>query len=193
MQRSTIALILLCLVPRGAALAAAPATQPSAIAIADDHGVVQHPLDLRDASAAVIVFVGVDCPISNAYAPQINRLCEQYQSKKVAFYLVHCDADVTNESAARHAKEFGYTCPVLMDRKHALARQLGATITPEAAVIGHNGKLLYRGRIDDWFISLGKQRKEPTTHELRDAIDAGLAGREVATSRTQAIGCSIGD
>jgi hypothetical protein len=172
---------------------AAPATQPSALAVLDDHGSLQHPLDLHNSAAAVIIFVGIDCPISNAYAPQINRLCEQYQAKKVAFFLVHCDADVTNEAAAKHAKDFGYTCPILMDRKHQLARQLGATITPEAAVVTHDGKVLYCGRIDDWFVSLGKQRKDPTTHELRDAIEAALAGKDLAVSRTTAIGCSIGD
>ena len=174
-------------------MAAAPATQPAALAVPDDHGAVHHPLDLHDSPAAVIIFVGVDCPISNAYAPQINRLCEQYQAKKVAFFLVHCDADVTNAAALKHAKDFGYTCPVLMDRQHQLARQLGATITPEAVVIAHDGKLLYRGRIDDWFINLGKQRKEPTTHELIDAIEAAIAGKEPATPRTAAIGCSISD
>jgi thiol-disulfide isomerase/thioredoxin len=193
MKRATLAIVLTALLPCLGALAAAPATRPSTLAVVDDHGVSQHPLDLHNSAAAVIIFVGIDCPISNAYAPQINRLCEQYQAKKVAFFLVHCDADVTNEAAAKHAKDFGYTCPILIDRKHQLAHQLGATVTPEAAVIAHDGKLLYRGRIDDWFMSLGKQRKEPTTHELGDAIEAAIAGKDVAAPRTQAIGCSIAD
>ena len=193
MKRAIFAIYLTTLLPCLSALAAAPSTQPVALAVADDQGAVQHPLDLRHSAAAVIIFVGIDCPISNAYAPEINRLCEQYRAKKVAFFLVHCDADVTNEAAAKHAKDFGYTCPILMDRKHQLARQLGATVTPEAAVVGHDGKLLYCGRIDDWFLNLGKQRKDPTTHELVDAIEAAIAGKEVASPRTQAIGCSIAD
>lgn len=193
MNPIAIAVFLASLLPCVGALAAAPATQPSALAVADDHRTIQHPLDLSNSAAAVFIFVGIDCPISNAYAPEINRLCEQYQAKKAAFFLVHCDSDVTDEAAAKHAKDFGYTCPVLMDRKHQLAHQLGATVTPEAAVLTHDGKLLYRGRIDDWFISLGRQRKEPTTHELRDAIEAALAGKEAPMQRTAAIGCSIAD
>jgi hypothetical protein len=81
---------------------------------------------------------------------------------------------------------------VLIDRRHELVRQLGATVTPEAAVIGAHGELLYRGRIDDGYVSLGKRRFEATTHDLRDALEAVLAGKPVAAPRTATVGCAIG-
>lgn len=188
-------MLILCIVAGllfGTAIAAEPQTRPSPLAVVDDLGIVHHPLDLSDARAAVIIFVGIDCPVSNSYAPTINRLCEQYQSNGVRFFLVHSDADLSVADARKHAKDFGYTCPILLDRDHHLAETLGAKITPEAAVIGARGNIVYRGRIDDWYISLGKQRQEPTTHELRDAIEAALAGKEAPVPRTQAIGCTIG-
>jgi hypothetical protein len=159
----------------------------------DLRGSLHYPLELQKARAAVVIFSGIDCPISNAYAPLINRLCEHYQAANVAFYIVHSEAGLTLEAARKHAKEFGYSCPVLLDRRHELARLLGATVTPEAAVVGRSGNLLYLGRIDDAYITLGQRRYEATTHELADAIEAVLAGKEVAMPRTRAVGCAIGD
>jgi hypothetical protein len=49
----------------------------------------------------------------------------------------------------------------------------------------------YRGRIDNWYASLGVARQVVTSHDLADAIEAVLAGRPVARRETQAIGCSI--
>ena len=169
----------------------APATQPAPLALVDVAGVVRHPLELGDAKAAVILFISVDCPISNGYAPEINRICKEYEEKGVAFYLVHADPELTAVDAKKHASAYGFTCPILIDRKHELVRRVGATLTPEAVVVGADGKTLYRGRIDDLYVALGKRRYEATTHDLRLALDAVLAGKAVPTPRTQAVGCAI--
>lgn len=58
-------------------------------------------------------------------------------------------------------------------------------------MLGPGGKVLYLGRIDDWFGDLGKKRPAPTTHDLRDALHALLAGGEPAVARTVAVGCDI--
>ncbi len=119
------------------------------------------------------------------------RLCKEYTPKKVAFCLVYADADIGRDEAGKHAKEFGYTCPAILDPQMKLAQQVGATIKPEAAVLSPKGELLYRGRIDDLYIDFGKKRLKPTTHDLNAAIDAVLAGQAVPVALTKALGCYI--
>jgi len=141
--------------------------------------------------AAVLLFVARDCPVSNAYAPEIKRIIARYSSQKVLFSLVYPDPDTSPAVARQHAREYGYTCPLLLDPAHRLARRAGATVTPEAAVFSPGGKLLYRGRIDDLYLGFGKRRDHAIRHDLRDALDAVLGGRPVAAPRTQAVGCFL--
>jgi hypothetical protein len=161
---------------------------PAVPSIAGD---VVHPLELGKNRAAVLVFVLRDCPISNAYAPEINRMVSEYAVKGIAFYVVHADRDASDAELKKHAEEFGYSCPVLADRQRALSDCLDIAVAPEAAVVGADQKLLYRGRIDDRFVDFGKERKEPTTHELRDALEAIIAGKPLAVERSRAVGCSL--
>ena len=150
-----------------------------------------HQLPGTSARATVFFFITSDCPISNRYAPEINRISADYAAKNIDFYLVHSDPDLTASAARQHAKEFGYRCPVLLDRAHALAKKTGATVTPEVAVLSPGGELLYRGRIDDWYANYGKFRREPTKRDLRLALDAILEGQPVSNPRTKSIGCFI--
>jgi hypothetical protein len=71
--------------------------------------------------------------------------------------------------------------------------EVGATVTPEAAVFDGNWNIVYRGRINDQFEDFGKSREKPTTHDLRDAIEATLTGRKIAEPNTKAVGCYIDD
>lgn len=185
----TVAMLLVSVVARPSF--AGDTTRPSELAMADLNGVLRRPLEAGRASAVVLLFVAVDCPISNGYAPEINRICKQYEDKGVTFYLVYPAADLTSANAKRHMADFALNCPAIIDAQHQLAKKVGATITPEAVVIGKDQAVLYRGRIDDHFISVGKSRYEATTHDLRVALDEVLAGKAVSVPRTKAIGCSI--
>jgi len=150
-----------------------------------------HLPDSDECKAVVLLFVGHDCPISNGYAKEIVRLCKEYTPKKIAFCVVYADADLGADDARKHAKEFGYCCPAILDPKMTLALRFGATVKPEVAVLSPKGTLLYRGRIDDRYVDLGKRRELLTSRDLRDAIEAILADKPIAVPRTQAIGCDI--
>jgi AhpC/TSA family len=139
----------------------------------------------------VIVFIKRDCPISNAYASELAALGKDLAAKSVPLYLVHVERDLAAEKAAEHAKEFGLPAPVLLDPNRALVRAVGATMTPEAAVITHGGAVAYLGRIDDRHPKLGVRKPEPSKRDLREAIDAVLAGKPVPEPRTKAVGCII--
>lgn len=157
----------------------------------DLDGREQHPLRCAPDGAAVLIFITADCPIANGYAPQINALVAAYGDQPVRFYLVHIDPDITREAARQHATDFGYTCPVLLDSHHHLVKKTGATLTPEAAVFSADGVLRYRGRINNWYGDLGRKRYQPTRHDLKNAVDAVLAGRAPTIRFTDAVGCTI--
>jgi hypothetical protein len=91
----------------------------------------------------------------------------------------------------KHVKEFAYTFPYLLDPKESLAAFTGATTTPEAAVLSPAGDLLYLGRIDNRLEDYGKQRVQITEFDLKDALDAILAGKPVVRARTKVLGCAI--
>lgn len=155
-------------------------------------GVSRDPLaNMKGKKAVVLLFIAHDCPISNSYAPEIKRLCAHYTPEKIAFYLVYSEQDLSLTAAKQHAHDYGYTCPLVLDPKHRLVRKAGATVTPEAAVFTPDGRLLYRGRIDDLYYGYGQRRYAVTEHDLRDALDAALSGKPVPKPRTQAIGCFI--
>jgi AhpC/TSA family len=161
----------------------------SALVFNDLDGVARRPLDPADKSAAVLIFYGQDCPVSNSYAPEINRICASHTN--FAFYIVQVDADLTPTAAKAHAKEYDLRPPVLLDPQHRLVKLLKATITPQVFVLGKNGEVLYRGRIDDRNAELGKHRGTATQRDLIEMLDAITAGQPVKQKETRAIGCLI--
>ena len=160
--------------------------------LSDTHGKIHDPLmTIADRTATVIIFTLPDCPIANAYAPEINRLVADYSARGVAFYLAHVDRDLTAAAARQHAKDFGLQCPVLLDSQHALVKALGATQTPQAFLLGPDGKPRYQGRINNLYADYGQRRQSVTQHDLRHALDAVLAGKPVSQPVTEVIGCHI--
>ena len=154
-------------------------------------GAVLRPLAPAGA-ANVLFFIATDCPISNGYAPEIQRICHAYASKGVTCALVYEDVHATTDAVRKHLADYRYDgVTAAIDKGADLARQVGATITPEAAVVDRTGTVRYRGRVDNLYASLGRTRRVVTVHDLQDAIEAVLSGRAVATPETTPIGCFI--
>lgn len=144
-----------------------------------------------DQRALVFVFVTTDCPIANSYQPLLAKLQQEYKSKGFQFVMVHEGPGQTLEKLRTHAKEFGVDFPMVMDADHAIARRLDAKKTPEAVVVGHSGKVLYQGRIDDLHQGFGKKRTAVTREDLRIALNELDAGKSISVPKTEAVGCSI--
>ena len=182
------------MIPRGKAIPlafCAPALFAASLAIHDINGGLRSPLK-PEGKASVLFFITSDCPISNSYAPEIQRICSEYSPRQVSCDLVYVDPDLTTAAVKKHVQDFGYAAvPAILDSSQKLVKAAGATITPEAAVIGPSGQVLYRGRIDNVYAALGKRRPEATEHDLRKALDEVLSGKPVSTPQTQAIGCYI--
>ena len=170
-------------------LALLPFAQPPSITDLD--GRVRRPFTPSRA-AAVLLFVSTDCPISNAYAPEIQSVCRSSVARGVDCLVIYEDAQVGVAQAREHRKAYGFgDIPAAVDARRTMATAAGATITPEAVVIDKKGAVRYRGRIDDVYVDLGRRRPAPTTHDLRDAIDAVVAGQGVPRQSTPALGCYI--
>jgi len=156
------------------------------------------PLDALHAPAGtkaiVFVFTSTDCPISNRYAPEIRRIAEDFGPKGVVFRLVYPGRSEDAKAIRDHMTAYAYTgiFEAVRDPKLALAKFAGATITPEAAVVV-GGRVVYRGRIDDRFVDLGRERPAPTERDLFDALTAIVAGKPAPHATTQAVGCFISD
>jgi len=147
----------------------------------------------QDASmkAMALVFVLADCPICNAYVPELNRLHEAFAPRGVGLYVVHVERDITAERATAHATEYGLRPLVALDPDHEWVKRAGASIAPQAVVFSPDGQIVYLGRIDDQYVGLGKRRANVTSHDLRDALEAILANQTPKAARTEAVGCPI--
>jgi thiol-disulfide isomerase/thioredoxin len=178
---------------RGLFLAAALAFPGFAatLAIADIDGKVLTPMRPTGA-AEVLFFITNDCPISNFYAPEIQRICGEYGGKGVSCAVVYVDPTLDTAAVRKHLHDFRYQhIPAILDAKHKIVETAGANVTPEAIVIGRDGKVRYSGRIDNFYAALGRPRRQATVHDLRTALDEVLAGKPVTTPHTTPVGCFI--
>lgn len=163
--------------------------QPAAL---DLDGRAVNPLQVSSGRIVVLIFVRRDCPVSNRYAPTIQRLANDYQND-VHFYLVFPDKSDPAAQLRKYLDDFHYSIPAVRDPGHVLVKLAHAHFTPEAAVLDRKGTLVYHGRIDNWYVSFGHARSAPTTHELRDAIAAAVTGRLPRQEEVAGVGCYISD
>jgi peroxiredoxin len=157
----------------------------------DTQGSLHTAADWSGAKAIVLFFVTNDCPVTNSYVPEMNRIQAAYAARGVRTFAVQADTSVPTSAVGEYAREYRYGFPLLLDPQQILVRLTGATVTPQAVVLAADGKMVYRGRIDNRVVDFGKQRPEATVHDLRDALDAVLAGKPVAATFTKSIGCAI--
>jgi thiol-disulfide isomerase/thioredoxin len=150
--------------------------------------------------ASVAFFVATDCPVSNAYAPEIQRVCREYNGRGVGCSLIYEDVEIAHsglplrQQVRGHLTDYKFAgIPAAIDGDRAAAAVGKATITPTAVVVDRGGAIRYRGRIDNLYVALGKTRQQVTSHDLRDALDAVLAGHPVLHPETESIGCFITD
>ncbi|NLT71020.1 MAG: redoxin domain-containing protein [Verrucomicrobiaceae bacterium] len=147
-------------------------------------------LEAGKKKAVVLFFVSPYCPTSNTFGPEMKAIEGDF-GDDFAFRYIHSDSSVKAADRLQHASMMGFESPVLDDSAQVLAKKWEAKTTPEVLVIDPEGKLLYRGRINDLYLAPTKRQREVTVNDLRDALTAIREGTPVAVPRTEAVGCSI--
>lgn len=171
-----------------AACAGGPVCRDATFRTIDDRPV--QPLLPAPDRLHALVFVSHDCPIANSYAPEIGDLARDLAADGVTVFVVHVDPEITAEQARAHQRDYRLPDPVLLDPRHRLAAAVGATVTPEVALLDAGG-VRYLGRIDDQWSGLGSRRQTPGRRDLREAVAELRAGASVSVPRTPAIGCLL--
>jgi peroxiredoxin len=151
--------------------------------------------DFMDAKGVIVIFDCNTCPFSKAYNDRIVALDEKYSSKGFPVVAINAnDPEVSPgdsfEAMVSHAKEKGYKFPYLFDETQSVAKAFGATNTPHVFVLRKDGKkfsVAYIGAIDN------NARDESAADKkyVEQAIEALMAGKDVATTKTKAVGCGI--
>ena len=152
-------------------------------------GKTAKPFETTNVTAVAFIFLSTECPISNRYAPEVQRL--QGKFSKTAFWLVYPNRGESDQAVTKHLKEFRHTAPAVRDPQHKLVRLAQVRVTPEAAVFSPRGELLYHGRIDDRTADFGKERPEPTTRDLEAALASVMKGQRPERAAAAAVGCPI--
>ncbi len=161
---------------------------PSRKGLAGIDGKEHSAAELAEAKAVAIIFFANHCPDCQNYTDRIIALERDYREKGVAMVLV--SVSQVPEDDLAHMKEWAdeknFTGLYLMDRSQCIGRDYGATVTPQIFILDGNGKLVYRGAIDDHWKSA--KAKVPYA---RQALDAILVGKAPPVSETEADGCTI--
>lgn len=159
--------------------------------LTDVDGRLRTNADWREAKAVVYCILGTECPVSNGYSPEMQRLADRYSKQGVKFVGIYAEPTVSAAEARKHGEEYGLKFARLLDPQHALIGMTGARTMPTMLVVRRDGTIAYRGRIDDRWSPEGKRRDEPRTRELADAIEAVVADRDPPTAETRTFGCLL--
>ena len=135
--------------------------------------------------AVVLIWISTQCPYSNAYNVAMRDMANAYASKGVLFAGINSNKTEDAAKATAHAKANGHTFPIMKDPSNKVADLYDAQRTPEVYVIDSTGKLRYHGRITE------NHEDASSSPDLKNALDALLAGKTVARSVTKAFGCTI--
>jgi peroxiredoxin len=141
---------------------------------------------LAGKNGTVLLFIAVQCPVSNAYNERMEKLAQDYKAKGIAVIGINSNVAEDSDAVKGHAAEHKLSFPILKDPGNKIADKLGASVTPDAYFLDEKNKLLYHGRIDN-----SRNAAQIESSDLRNALDLALEGKAVEKTEAKAFGCSI--
>ncbi|MEO5905333.1 MAG: hypothetical protein ABIQ11_01310 [Saprospiraceae bacterium] len=152
----------------------------------------QSQLTISD-SLTVYVFLLDECVISQYYTPTLNDLHKKYCGQKVGFIGYFPNFSSKTAKIEEFGEKYKLAFPLMQDYHKDWTNKFGIKVTPEVAVWDHRSdRLIYRGRIDDSYVRVGKRKLHIQHEDLKNIIDGWLEGKvPVEKVTTQAIGCYI--
>lgn len=149
--------------------------------------------ELKGERATLVMFICNHCPYVLHVNDELVRVARDYRPNGVSFIAISSN-DAENypqdgpELMKEQAKKVGYPFPYLYDESQDVARAYNAACTPDLFLFDHDLKCVYRGQLDG---SRPKNDIPVTGKDLRAALDAVLAGKEVSKHQIPSIGCNI--
>lgn len=147
---------------------------------------------VKGEKGTLVIFSCVHCPAVRDYNERLAAVGNEYQKKDIGVIYINSNnpeqypVDGIDGMRAQ-AQQYGYEFPYVIDSTSNVARAFGATRTPEAFLFDADGKLIYTGTLDD-----NRRNADAVERDyLRNALDALLAGEEIAHQKTRAVGCTI--
>lgn len=155
-------------------------------ALPDVDGTERTLKSLAGQKGTVLLFIAVQCPVSNAYNERMEKLAQDYKAKGINVIGINSNVAEDGAAAKAHAVQNKLSFTILKDPGNKIADKLGASVTPEAYLLDANNKLMYHGRIDN-----SRNPSQVETPDLRNAIDAMLSDKQIEKTEAKAFGCSI--
>jgi peroxiredoxin len=146
--------------------------------------------DLKDREVVVVAITCNHCPIAIEYFARLNEFAKKYCGDKGKVALVAISvSDMETDKMPRMkqvAERQGFKFPYLYDGSQKIAKDLGATNTPQFFVLDRHRTLAYRGAWDDEVNATKVKSKH-----VEEAVEALLAGKTPLVAETSAKGCLI--
>jgi peroxiredoxin len=141
----------------------------------------------------LVLFICNHCPFVIHIRDQLAAIGRDYSSKGVGIVAINSNDVVAHpdDSPAKMRIEkssAGYVFPYLFDETQGVAKAFKAACTPDIYLFDKDHKLAYRGQLDD---SRPSNQVAVTGRDLRQALDAQVAGRQVPTEQKPSLGCNI--
>jgi len=163
-----------------------------AFALQDPFGRIHRPADVAGREGTLVAITCNHCPYAKAIWPRFVELSHLAATLGVGVVAINPNLNPrypedSPEAMRRAIGDWKIPFPYLVDEAQQVARAFGAQCTPEFFLYDTDQRLVYHGRFDDnW-----KDRAHVTRDELREALEALAAGREVDEVQHPALGCSI--
>jgi thioredoxin-related protein len=145
---------------------------------------------LVEGQGHLFVFYDTECPICQKSSKRLQEMYVKY-GQNVAFKAVFSTKSLKRSDVRQFNKEYNFTIPYVIDRKHRLVELYDAKTTPEVVLLDQKGVEIYRGAIYNQFFGLGKYRPKTTEFYLQNALEALQNGQLVSPPSTEAVGCLI--
>jgi peroxiredoxin len=149
--------------------------------------------ELKGNVGTMIMFICNHCPYVKHLNNEIISIADSYQAKGINVIAISSnDVGQYPDDGPEHmkvvAQQLGYKFPYLYDESQEVAKAYDAACTPDFYLYDKDLKLFYRGQLDD---SRPKNTSPVTGRDMRNALDALIAGKAPIEDQKPSIGCNI--
>ena len=152
-------------------------------------------ISIRDAiqqNGVLVMFSCNTCPYVIKNQQRTRDIAAYAKQNNIGIILLNSneatrDEDDSFADMQQYAKQQNYQFPYVIDKDSKIANAFGATRTPEIFLFDANGKLQYKGAIDDNPNDAGNVKRV----HAREAISELVSGKPVSVKESRSLGCSI--